>query len=98
DSMGTVPESRRSLRISTSLERPGSVHVQVADQGPGIPSADLERIFEPYVTSKPQGLGLGLSICRTIVTAHGGHIWATNEPERGAALHVVLPGSTETRH
>jgi len=98
DSMGHMPESHRSLRIRTSLDRPGSVHLQVADQGPGIPSADLERIFEPFVTSKPQGLGLGLSICRTIVTAHGGHIYATNEPERGAALHVVLPGSAETRH
>jgi signal transduction histidine kinase len=92
DSMGKTPAPERKLRVTTSHEPRGAVHLQVADGGPGIPSADLERIFEPFVTSKPHGLGLGLAISRTIIANHGGRMWATNEPEGGAAFHVVLPG------
>ena len=57
----------------------------------GIPAADLERMFEPFVTTKAQGLGLGLAICRSIVEAHGGRLWATNNADGGATLHCELP-------
>jgi two-component system sensor kinase FixL len=62
----------------------------VADRGAGIAPADRERIFEPFVTTKIQGLGLGLAICRSIVEAHRGRLWATNDAERGASPHCEL--------
>ena len=65
----------------------------VTDRGTGIPPADIERIFEPFVTTKPRGMGLGLAICRSIVEAHGGRVWATNNAERGATLHFELPAN-----
>ena len=67
------------------------VEVSVADQGRGVPPAELERIFEPFVTTKRQGLGLGLAVCRTIVAAHGGRIWATNNAGGGATFRFSLP-------
>jgi len=54
-----------------------------------------ERLFEPFFTTKPQGLGLGLSISRSIITAHRGRIWGTNNPDRGATFHIVLPVHAE---
>ena len=82
----------RRLLVRTRKTAEGSVEVSVADRGTGIPSADLERIFEPFVTTKSQGMGLGLTICRSIVEAHGGRLWATNNSDRGASLHCELPG------
>jgi signal transduction histidine kinase len=67
--------------------------LSVEDRGTGIPDTDLERIFEPFQSTKAQGLGLGLSICRTIVSAHGGRLWAANNPQRGATLHLELPSA-----
>ena len=68
----------------------------VRDEGCGLP-ADTERLFEPFYTTKPQGLGMGLAICRSIAAAHDGRLWAEPEPERGAVFHFELPvaGSTE---
>ena len=60
------------------------------DNGVGVPPARLEQIFDPFVTTKDHGLGLGLAICRSIVTAHGGRLWAMNNPERGASLLMAL--------
>jgi signal transduction histidine kinase len=79
------------LVIRTQKTASGNVAISVADRGAGIPSADLERIFEPFVTTKPQGLGLGLAICRSIVEAHGGRLWATNNDDRGATLSCEFP-------
>lgn len=73
------------------------VQVSVVDNGPGIPAEQLDRIFEPFVTTKSAGMGLGLSICRTIVSAHGGRIWADNNPDRGATLHFTLQVHAENR-
>jgi two-component system, LuxR family, sensor kinase FixL len=83
--------SDRRLHIATRGTVQGGVEFSVADRGPGIPQADLERIFEPFVTAKAQGLGLGLAICRSIVEAHGGRLWATNNADAGATLHCGLP-------
>ena len=79
------------LRVRTRETANGNVEVSVADRGTGIPAADLERIFEPFVTTKSHGMGLGLTICRSIVEAHGGRLWATNNPDGGATLHFELP-------
>jgi signal transduction histidine kinase len=81
------------LLVRTRRTTEGNVEVSVADSGSGIPFADLERIFEPFVTTKSHGMGLGLTICRSIVEAHGGRLWATNNSDGGATLHCVLPGA-----
>ena len=67
------------------------VMVEVRDSGPGIGADDLERIFSPFFTTKPQGTGLGLAIVRKVVDAHDGRIDAVSAPERGAAFRVTLP-------
>jgi signal transduction histidine kinase len=78
------------IEIGSRLEA-GRLQLTVADSGPGIPAADLEKIFEPLFTTRPDGLGLGLSISRTIVERLGGTITVRNRPGRGAAFTVELP-------
>lgn len=85
--------SRRRLLVRTSPAAGAGVHVTVSDQGRGIPPEDLERIFQPFVTSRSDGMGLGLAVCRTIIRAHGGTLWAENNAAGGASFHFVLPGS-----
>ena len=81
----------KKLLLSAAREDPGFVRVSVADSGSGIAGDDADRIFEPFVTTKTAGMGLGLALCRTIVAAQGGRIWATNNADRGAAFHFTLP-------
>jgi signal transduction histidine kinase len=83
----------RRLTVRTRQRDQGRVEVSVSDHGPGIPEADLDRLFDPFVTTKAQGLGLGLTICRSIVEAHGGRLWATNPGQGGATLHCELPAT-----
>jgi two-component system sensor kinase FixL len=91
DAMANVEHAARQLMINTDVDGAGDVHISVTDSGTGIAPELLERIFEPFHTTKSRGLGLGLAVCRTIVTAHRGKLWATNNPERGAAFHFTLP-------
>lgn len=77
--------------ITTDLVEGPCVHLAVADTGPGIGSSVMEKLFEPFVSTKTQGVGLGLSISRAIVLSHKGRIWAHNNPGRGATFHVALP-------
>jgi PAS domain S-box-containing protein len=81
----------RAIEVSTASDGNQNLQLTVADRGPGIPPTMADRIFEPFVTTKAQGLGLGLSICRAIVSAHGGRMWAANNPDRGARFFVSLP-------
>jgi two-component system, LuxR family, sensor kinase FixL len=97
DAMAGVNHGARQLTISTKLAGDGAVHISVADIGTGIAAEMLEKIFEPFHTTKAHGLGLGLAVCRTIVTAQGGKLWATNNPERGATFHFTLPAENGTR-
>lgn len=90
DAMEGVSGSRQ-LVVRTRIADGAAVEVSISDSGRGIPPADLERIFEPFVTTKERGLGLGLSVCRTIVAAHGGRLWAESVDGRGATLRVKLP-------
>jgi len=85
----------RRLLVRTRRAPSGNVEVMVGDRGPGIEPADLEGIFEPFITTKLHGVGLGLAICRTIVDSHGGKIWATNNPDGGATLHFEIPVSSK---
>jgi signal transduction histidine kinase len=81
------------LAVRTGLADARTVVVTVSDTGQGIPAADLERIFEPFVSTKADGMGLGLAVCRTIISAHGGRVWATNNSNVGASLHFALPAA-----
>jgi PAS domain S-box-containing protein len=84
-------QGERIVTVRAGLAEAGRADIAVTDCGSGIPQAMLERIFESFYTTKARGMGLGLSICRTIVKAHGGELWAENNPERGATFHVILP-------
>ena len=88
-------ESKPLLVVRTHLADSGNVEITVADRGSGISEDQLIGVFEPFVTTKPHGMGLGLAICRTIVESHGGRIWATNNTDRGATLHFALAGHGE---
>jgi PAS domain S-box-containing protein len=92
DAIAAAAEGPREIAIETRCGAPGRVVLSVRDTGIGVKDADLERIFEHFVSSKPDGLGMGLAISRSIVQAHGGRIWATpNDEGRGLTVHVELP-------
>lgn len=98
DAMDTVERSSRILTLSTATEVNGTVRVSIIDRGRGISPNLALRVFEPFFTTKEQGLGLGLSICRTIVAAHNGRLEVSNNPEGGAIFSVTLPNSDGGRH
>jgi two-component system, LuxR family, sensor kinase FixL len=93
DAMSSVATDERQISVSTKPTADRGVEVSVNDRGQGIPADKLERIFEPFFTTKAHGMGLGLSVCRTIVTAHGGKLWAENNPERGATFYFTQPAA-----
>jgi signal transduction histidine kinase len=95
DAMAGTARPERLLTVAASPGANGTVVLSVEDRGTGIPESDLERVFEPFQSTKAQGLGLGLSICRTIVSEHGGRLWAANNAERGATFHLELPRAGE---
>ena len=88
-------DGARRLVVRTNAIDDSSVLVEVQDSGTGIAAEKLESIFEPFVTSKPEGLGMGLSICRSIIERHGGKISAANNPDRGARFSITLPAASE---
>ena len=97
EAMSGVSDGPRELLISTGASDAGDVRVAVRDSGPGLTPASLERLFEPFCTTKPGGLGLGLSICRSIIEAHSGRLWVSANVPRGATFQFTLlvhPGQT----
>ena len=92
DAMADCDMSERRLLIRTRAQNGGSaVTVSVIDMGAGVPKEKMEQIFEPFVSTKEKGMGLGLSVCRSIITAHHGKLWASNNADRGATFHFTLP-------
>jgi signal transduction histidine kinase len=91
EAMGELAEGSRELTISTAHAGSDGVLVTIGDSGPGLPAGNSERIFEPFYTTKASGLGMGLSICRSIVEAHGGRLWAKPNEPRGAVFSMMLP-------
>ena len=90
--------SGRSRRLVVRTQSAGrSAEVSVQDSGAGVPADKLEQVFEPFITTKPHGLGLGLSICRSIIQAHGGHIGCRNAPSRGAIFWFTLPSGEDQK-
>ncbi|HEX4650137.1 MAG TPA: ATP-binding protein, partial [Granulicella sp.] len=90
-SMSGVEDGNRELHISTESIEPEGVCVAVRDTGHGLRPESLPRLFEPFYTTKPDGMGMGLSICRSIIEAHGGRLWATGCEPRGALFQFTIP-------
>jgi len=87
--MNDVADGQRDLLITTE-DAEDCVRVEARDTGPGLSPENLKHLFEPFYTTKPNGMGMGLSICRSIVEAHGGRLWATGQP-RGALFQFTIP-------
>jgi C4-dicarboxylate-specific signal transduction histidine kinase len=93
EAMSSVEAGPRELLISTEQNQTGDVLVAVRDSGPGIDPERLKRIFEALYTTKSSGMGMGLSICRSIIDAHAGRLWADVNKPRGAVFQFTLPGA-----
>jgi PAS domain S-box-containing protein len=91
EAMSSVDDARRELSISTGRRGADEILVAVRDWGPGIDPEHLDRVFQSFYTTKPSGMGLGLSICRSIVDAHAGRLWADANEPRGAVFQFTLP-------
>jgi PAS domain S-box-containing protein len=91
EAMSDSSEGMRELLISTAEDQLNGVRVEVRDSGPGLSAESLDRLFNPFYTTKPAGMGMGLSICRSIIEEHGGQVWATANIPQGAAFHFTLP-------
>jgi signal transduction histidine kinase len=91
DAMSSDSEGLRELTIRTATNAPGTLLVAVCDSGPGIAPENIERLFEPFYTTKTSGMGMGLTICRSIIEAHGGRLWAIANVPRGAIFQFTVP-------
>jgi PAS domain S-box-containing protein len=91
ESMDNTMDRSRVLRVITDSQGPDAIVVAVEDSGPGINPRRLENIFDPFITTKPNGMGLGLAICRMIVERHGGKLSASSDGKSGARFQLVLP-------
>ena len=84
------------IRVRVRAGAAGRVRLEVTDSGSGVPAANLPLLFAPFFTTKPDGMGVGLAISRTIIDAHGGHIGAENNPDGGATFWFELPALSES--
>ena len=91
EAMSGIAEAPRELLITTRLAESSDVLVSVRDSGSGLAPATLEHLFEPFYTTKPTGLGMGLSICRSIIEAHEGRLWVEANEPRGAVFQFLTP-------
>jgi len=81
------------LNVNSKSSQPNEVIIAVEDSGPGIEAKDLDRIFDAFFTTKSQGMGMGLSICRSIVESHRGRVWAAGRRPHGSIFYIALPGA-----
>lgn len=91
DAMSGFCPSPRTLHVCSWVDDAGDVSITVSDTGPGLDPEIADRIFEPFFTTKAQGMGLGLMICRSIVSGHGGHLWARPRVPHGCTFEITLP-------
>jgi signal transduction histidine kinase len=91
DAMDRVATGDRELRVRSTSFAPESVLITVADSGHGLAPKDINRIFDPFFTTKSQGMGMGLAICRSLVEAHNGKLFARPGAEQGAVFEITLP-------
>jgi signal transduction histidine kinase len=91
EAMSSANKGSRELRISTRKDASSGILITVQDSGPGLNPESFDCLFDPFYTTKPCGMGMGLSICRWIVEAHEGQIWATRTASPGATVQFSLP-------
>ncbi len=84
-------DAPRDLLLSTENAGPNGILVAVRDSGPGLPQENLQRLFDAFYTTKANGMGMGLSICRSIIESHNGRLWATANSPHGAAFQLTVP-------
>jgi len=92
DAMASVTDRDRILRIMSRLDDSGDILVIVEDSGTGLKPEDVDKIFGTFFTTKAQGMGMGLSICRSIIESHGGRMWVSRGHPHGAVFQFTLPG------
>ena len=95
EAMSTVENGARELSINTKPCESSGIEVSVSDSGPGIDPQHLQRVFEPFYTTKASGVGMGLSICRSIIDGHGGRLWAEANEPHGTVFHFTLPATQD---
>jgi two-component system, LuxR family, sensor kinase FixL len=95
NAMEAMSGGRGQITVETHATGPDTIEVSVTDTGPGLPSKLNGDVFKPFFTTKPQGMGVGLAICQSIIEAHGGRIWAESPPEDGAVFRFTIPGPNE---
>jgi PAS domain S-box-containing protein len=95
EAMSTVEEGARELSIVTEPSAGAGIRVAVCDTGPGVDAQDVQRVFEPFYTTKASGVGMGLSICRSIIDSYGGRLWAEPNAPRGATFQFTLPAAQD---
>ena len=91
EAMDAIASGTRQVSVSSTSFAPESVLIVVADSGPGLPTKDVNRMFDPFFTTKSHGMGMGLSICRSLVEAHNGQLSARPGAEHGAVFEITLP-------
>jgi C4-dicarboxylate-specific signal transduction histidine kinase len=92
DAVADRPVAQRSVNVQTASDHSsGTVLIIVRDRGPGLTEGSEDQIFEPFVTTKPSGMGMGLAVARSLVDNHGGSIRAANHPEGGAIVTITIP-------
>ncbi len=98
DAIDDQPVENRRITINTKTEKPSDIIVSVSDSGGGIDPDKMEEIFNPFYTTKSQGMGLGLAICRSIIEAHDGQLDCENNPDGGATFSFTLPSSSKLQN
>jgi len=91
EAMAECAEDGRTITVRTENTEADTVHVSLQDAGPGLREGTQQQVFEPFYTTKPSGVGMGLAISKSIIEAHGGRIWATDNATAGATFHFLLP-------